>query len=281
MKTIFRFERALALCVWAGWVAIATAQSVSYLTPGHYTARVGDTLPVRITQGAAARATPVAWPAADLKWFMIRGGDTQQNHHAVNPSPSDPQVVNVPLQHAGVTLIALDADRVETAVDSNALQQFIADHIAPAQIPAEFKHVTASDLPRIRRVVSSKTLVRVSSADGESGPPSEMAIAKTGQRAEIRLMIDPTYTKVGSDIPIKAYIDAGGAGKVQFQATHVPTGKTQTFIANQGGAGYFRMSDAGEWRVEFHDIRPARKDPDADWLLSSATLTFEAQEAKK
>ena len=45
--------------------------------------------------------------------------------------------------------------------------------------------------------------------------------------------------------------------------------------ANPSGSAYFRVTDPGVWRVEFHYAQPSQDDQAADWTVYNATLTFE------
>ena len=78
----------------------------------------------------------------------------------------------------------------------------------------------------------------------------------------------------------KAYVDGSSAGGVRLLATHLPSGKTHELTADRGGAALLHLDAAGQWRVEFHHLAQD-KSADADWLLASSTITFEALEGDK
>ena len=44
---------------------------------------------------------------------------------------------------------------------------------------------------------------------------------------------------------------------------------------DRSGMTYFRITDPGVWRIEFHHAELLENDADAGWVIYSATLTFE------
>ena len=91
---------------------------------------------------------------------------------------------------------------------------------------------------------------------------------------ELRPLADPTSVRLRSDLPLKVYVPRGESQGVMVRARHHETGRTQSFLAGPGGTGYFTVSASGVWTVEAHQPVRLEDDPDADWEIASATLTF-------
>ena len=81
--------------------------------------------------------------------------------------------------------------------------------------------------------------------------------------------------RVKSDLPLRIYLPFGKREGVKVIARHLESGRTQSFLTDAVGAGFFSVSVPGVWVVEVHGARRLEDDPDADWEIHSATLTFE------
>ena len=92
---------------------------------------------------------------------------------------------------------------------------------------------------------------------------------------EIRALMDPTAVMLPSDIAVRVYVRGDGAPGVTVIATHEPSGASRSSAADARGIANVRLDRPGAWRVEFHSLEPA-EDDDADWVLHSGTLTFDA-----
>jgi uncharacterized GH25 family protein len=103
---------------------------------------------------------------------------------------------------------------------------------------------------------------------------SAIATSKSGLAAEIRPQFDPTAAPVGSDLPLTVYVDGDKCPGAKIQATSLSTGQTTTMTASPSGSAHFAVTDTGVWRVEFHHLQ-APPSGGAEWVLYSATLTFE------
>ncbi|MBU0640937.1 MAG: DUF4198 domain-containing protein [Planctomycetes bacterium] len=255
-------------------VPVTNGQQVWYLAPQSYRAQTGQQISLGIVQGGPVSVQRASWPTEQTSWFYVRVAGTQQNRTRVQPADGHGTNVLVPLEHAGVTLIGLDSTPEVVEIAASQWRSFLARRSAPGAEPHRSKGTGTADKVRVRRVASAKTLVRVGTTSGEV-THSATAQSKTGQPAEIRPLADPTMATVGSDLPVRAYIDGGKKAGVRVLATNVAEGKTCEFVTDQTGAGFFRVSHPGAWRVEFHHAEPTINDPQADWVLYSATLTFE------
>ncbi len=268
------------IVLWAA--AAAHGQAAHYLAADAYTARVGDRIAVRVEQGPAASTRPVPWPAQQMRWFFWRAAGEQENQDLLRPARAEENFVTVPLAQADVAVIGLDFKPVLRTFASEDFRR-LADRALPAaaagsekaaglQLPAEGMQV------RVRQIESAKLLVRVS-GDGGQREPSATAVSKTGQKAEIRLMTDPTAAGLASDVPVRVYIDGDKAPGARVRATAVAGGSVRDFVTDSSGFGFFRLDEAGLWRLHFEYLRPLKGDPQADWELYIGTLAFEAGSA--
>lgn len=264
--------------VWV--VAAASGQTAQYLGADAYTARIGDRVAVHVEQGPAASARPVAWPAQQVRWFFYRAAGEQENQDEVRPVRSEENFVTVPLAHADVAVIGLDLKPVLRTLASEDFRR-LADRAQPAAAAGSADRQAGLQLPaqgvqvRVRQIESAKLLVRVIGDDGRR-EPSATAMSKTGQKAEIRLLADPTVSGLGSDIPVRVYIDGDKVPGARVRATAVAGASVRDFVTDSSGFGFFRLDEEGLWRLHFEYLRPLKDDPQADWELYVGTLTFEA-----
>lgn len=257
--------------------ALAAPPTVSFLTPSKYSANLGAALTLRFEVGAAKTAQPAAWPTGEVGWLFIRGGKTQENRHDVRPQNSQDNFVPLRIEYAGVTLVGADRRSPTLETTGAELRAFVEQNVAAGPAAQKAQSLPADSKLRVRQIASTKTLIRAPDPNGQL-IPSAIATSKTGQAVEIRSNFDPTAATVGSDLPLSVYVDGDKLPGAKVQATNVTTGQTTTYIADNGGAGYFHITDAGVWRVEFHHAVPLQNDPVADWVIYSATVTFEVAE---
>ncbi len=277
MNTWRKLRQVAATLIAAGAAAAAAGQTVTYLTPAQYAATIGQRVAVRVEVGDGKAVRQAAWPTEKIDWLFIRAPGTQKNRENVGPRNANDNFINVPLTKPGVTMIALDTKPVEVILTGKQFKAFVR-----RTMPGEaYGNIIAgiADTVRIhtRRIESAKTLVRVADPKGKPASHSAVAQSKTGQAVEIRPLADPTMVTVGSDLPVRAYVQGGSQVGVKVLATCFATGTTREVITDSSGSCHFRISAGGVWRIEFHDIRPLFGDAKADWAIYSATLTFEAK----
>jgi hypothetical protein len=232
-----------------------------FLQPVAYTAPAGGAVDVRLLGAGAA---PEAWKGVPTDWLFVRVAASQRNMDAPPLAPDGRALV--PLDSSGIAVIGVDlAPRTDTLAlaDLNAFitQKGRLNGPLPERGPV-----------RVRRVESAKTIVRAGDIGKESGGTE--ANGKTGQKVELRPIMDPAVTPPGSDIAIRAYILGAGAGGARLIATHTATGQTQEIACDGGGYCNLRITARGEWRVEMHELRAG--DEHGLLILYSATLTFES-----
>jgi hypothetical protein len=131
------------------------------------------------------------------------------------------------------------------------------------------------DAVRVRRIEASKAIVRAT-RQPEGVQHSTIVTAKRGERAEIRALFDPTMLQPESILPVRVYTEGDGAKGATVIATHVETGAEQRVVADDKAIAILTLDRAGAWRVEFHTVTEAPPgDAEADWVVYSATLSFE------
>ncbi len=260
---------ALAAVVGAAWAAPPAA---SFLSPSQYTFRPGDALTLRFAAGPAHAAQPTPWPADEIEWFFVRGGGEQENRHEVRPERAADNFLRVNVPHPGVTVLGTNRTTLLKDVTGAELRAFAEQNLA--ELPEAAKTLAADRPLRVRQFSSAKTFVR---ADDGSVEPSAIATRRTGQKVELRPLFDATVAHVGSDLPVFAYVDGVKQPGLLVRATHVASGKYQTFTTDAEGSARFRIDATGAWRIEFHQLVPPGGEAGADWVLYTGTLSFEVK----
>jgi hypothetical protein len=259
--------------------ALAAGQSVKYLVPDQHQIRAGEQLRLHVEAGDPLKPERIAWPADIMDWFFVRATGTQENLHKERLQPAQKQddFIAVTLPQSGAALIGFDTRPAVTQITGRDLQTFLSRYIELASLPGGRARLSANTAVKVRRVESTKTLVRVRTEDGQRSH-SATAQSKSGQAVEIRPLADPTMPMVGGDLPVRVYVGGGKKVGVRVLATSVTAGKTQQLTSDSSGAVHFPITHPGLWRVEFHHAEPLKDDPAADWAIYSATLTFEVPE---
>jgi hypothetical protein len=259
--------------------SLAAGQSVTYLSPHKYQVRVGEQVRLRVEVGDTLQPQQAAWPGEAIDWLYVRLAGTQENMHEdrVRPARGQDDYLSVTLSHAGIALIGFDTRPVIQQVAGRDLRAFLDRYVEPTTLPNPRPAIQPTAKLNVRRIESTKTLIRVSVKDGQRSH-SATAQSKSGQAVEIRPLADPTMVAVGSDLPVRTYVDGGKKAGVRVLATSVAAGKAQQLVTDASGATHFRVTHPGLWRVEFHHAQPLKGDPAAEWAVYSATLTFEVEE---
>ena len=236
----------------------ALGQVTRALTPDRYVVPEGE----RVALSVASEAGEAAWPERETRHFFVRSSWHQSNRDGVAPDADG--VVRWTLDRPGVGVIGMDLEARTESTTGAALSAFLDERVAEgAARPA----VGPGEAIEIRRVESFKTLVRV----GEGGPGT-VATDKTGQRAEIRTLMDPTRLIAGSDLLVRAYADYGGAPGGIVRATNLDTGAVASVQLDAEALGLLRIGEPGRWMLEFHHLRAPEEE--GAWTLYSSTVTF-------
>jgi hypothetical protein len=260
----------------AGFAAATAAEpAVTYLTPETFKPDVGQTLTLRVNTGSAARTDLAPWPADQLNWFFVRGGGTQQNRPNIAAKAHDANAAEFAVSQPGVSVIAVNFKPSVVEMSGDDLKRFLLQNVAGAERDPRVAALNGKTTVRVRRIESATALVRAPERSGHELAPSAIATSKLGLPGELRSLMDPTVANAGSDWAVRIYIEGSNRPGGKVQATSLADGKTQSAIADASGAARFHIGTGGVWRVEFHDAQPLQNDPQADWVLRSATLSFE------
>lgn len=217
-------------------------------------------------------------------WLYGLGDHGSHNYTAL--APADRGTLHASELLGNSQAVLFGADLGERIVTMSAAEFTLL----AARAGVEWTPAPAMTQVRVRRIEASKAIVRPTPArdEGAAAPSSAnpgypagmwaspIVIAKRGERVEIRPLFDPTLLLAPSLLPVRVYVEGDGAGVSDVWATHLPTGATQHVRADGKAIANLSLEAAGTWRIEFHRAKPAPAgDPEADWVVYSATLTFE------
>lgn len=256
--------------------ARARAQSVAYLLPDRYDVVAGRDVSVRVSRGTSGALETIPWPSADVEWFLVRSAGTQRNLADARPANEGEDFVRLPLPDPDAAVIGIDARPRIERVPGTAWRKFLEAEIAASALPADWRGRASGETVRVRRIESMKLLVRAAKTDASDADlwrGSATGSSKTGQRTEIRPLIDPTAMAVGSDLPLRVSWADSASVEAKIVVRQVGVDTVQRLSA-PGSAGWFTVTAPGEWRVEVHRAKPLQGDPAADWELETATLSF-------
>ena len=283
MSTSARFRQALSVVVAACGTAAAPAQTVTYLMPDACSIEGGKQVAVHVDIDDAGVLKRSAWPTQKIDWLFVLAPGTQENREDVGPANPAGDFINVALTRPGVTLVGMDTGPAPANVTGEQFKQFSKRAATGRAFADAIALIGDGDQVRIRRIESAKTLIRVRAPGAPLAARrlshSPIAQSKSGQTVEIRALTDPTAVIVGSDLPVRAYVFGSKRVGAKVRATSVAAGQTQEAVTDSSGSCHFRIDALGIWRIEFHDLKPLEDDPEVDWMVYSATLTFEVTRA--
>ena len=260
--------------VLATLVGLGHAQSTHYLHSDRFELAVGERIEVDFMARKEGELEEALWPTR-FDWFFVRGGGGQTNLSDPRVQPGR-RTLELTLRRPGITLVAADRPAFVETVGKSELRIFLAEKVGRTTLNrrdlAALKAI-AGDVVRVRRIESTKTLVRVLGAEGFL-PNSAVAQSKTAQAVEIRPLADPTSVPVKGDLPLRIYVPNPDKAGTKVIARHPSSGRSQTFLTDRMGTGFFTISTVGLWTVEAHHARRTGGQ-DADWELFTATLSFE------
>jgi len=274
-----RLSPRILVLPWAAilWLAAPSApvaaQSVTALLADRHELAARERLNVRFDRERGGALEQAAWPG-EFDWFLVRVAGGQANLESL-PDPDDETAAfELLLPEPGVALVAADRRPRVELVTPGELRAFLRSRVGAATLPARALERGGQPELRVRRLESSKLLVRVLGAEGWL-PNSATAQSKTGQRVEIRPLGDPTSVRVKTDMPLRVYVPNPRKAGTKVLAHHLSSGRTQTFLTDGVGTGHFTVNAPGVWLVEVHHARRLVDDSEADWEIHTATLTFE------
>lgn len=264
------------------------AQSVAVLRAQSHGTADSAPLALHVERTALGQTTIVPWPASHIDWMLVRAAGEQHNLHQPaadgdDGAGADSAAAGGSLHHVsthtvepiapGMHMIAIDLTPRLELIPSSSLREFLATRLGEGTLPAGWRESLPEGMVTVRRIESSKLLVRVGTGEHPSAG-SATTQGKTGQQVEIRLQADPTLVPVAHDLPVKVYLPGVTAGATRVLATHGESGATRSFRTDGGGRGAFTLGRQGPWLFEAHYARPLPDDETADWEIFSATLSF-------
>lgn len=225
---------------------------------------------VQCIEGGAGVA-PTAWPTDDIAWYFVRGEGYQENRDRVAPAKAGDTAVGLTPAGSGVTMVGIDFKQTVATLTTGELRTRLRGqgfHLA-----ADSLGKFADERPiRVRWRTSAKALVR-STGDAAAGP-SEIAMSKSGQQAEIRLWADGTLAAPGDDVPLKLYADGDKLASVDVVGW-VSGVAIAPLVADPAGVANLTITTGGEWRLAAAGVRLLTDDAAADAEVFVATVTFE------
>lgn len=254
--------RPLALLLFLPWPEAPAAQSVIYFAP--QAAKDGAVELACLREGAERARTPADWPAREFGWLFARESGTQANFDAPGTAPGAGARWSLALSGDGGALVGWDLPPRVEEVALAELRGFLMERGGAQALP-----LLGPDLRRegarvpLVRLESLARHVRGARADG-------IVLTKSGQRMELRAMLDPASAGPGKDLAFKLYLPPGGAEHVLVRAVQLESGVVQE-LRLVDGLVRAQLPAAGPWRLEAHRLRRV----EGELELASATLVFE------
>ena len=243
------------------------AQSLAYFEPGR---RVADGLELGYAREHAGTRSPGLWPTSAAGWIFLRESGTQSNFEAGTPRAEDARAWTLTLAGDGAALVGWDLPPRVEETSVGALRAFLGERGGAQALPLLGPDGRrANELVRLTRLESLALHVPGRSADGT-------VLSKSGQRMELRALLDPSTSAAGSDLVFKLYLPPGGDQGVFCRAQQLATGTTMELTRLADGVVRARLETAGPWRLEAHRLRRL----EGELELASTTLVFELPAAK-
>jgi hypothetical protein len=267
----------VAACLLAVPQPAAPSLAPLSLKPAAFEARAGEQLSLRLE---GTDANPLDWNAHPAAWFAVRAAGTQENTDA-EPAAARGGAggpIAIQLDHAGVTMIGAEFAPIDVRLTPAQLRAALEPLVTVEELDKTLADLPRDKPSRVRLVRGCKTLLHVAAADpaAHAVPDAQTSVSKFGHAAEIRTLIDPLNSLVGGDIMVRFHANYDKAPRARGFATNLDTGKTQEFVTDGSGIGYFHMHEPGRWQVHFTTVRLAPKGDGADVVIYSASVTFAA-----
>ncbi len=281
MKLLLLALSVLAPCA----LRTASAQTLVRFAPLAPSAEGSAALELRFVRERSGQVEAEIWPTQELGWLFVREDGTQRNYDALAPSPEDARLVRFERGTQGVALVGWDLPaRVERSTGGE-LRAFLAERGFQRALPTGVEALPAEQAIAVQRIESLTLLARGTRV--ESSPePSTVATSKTGQRMELRAVLDPSFAVAGSEFCFRMYLPAGGArvedALLWARAVHLPSGEVRAVEVLPDRSLRTKLDRPGAWMLEAHRLRPleaARSEttPTAELELASSTLVFDVR----
>lgn len=250
------------------------------LVPSRMQAAVNETVELRIASLGPAEERAAPWPENEIAWFFSRSDGKQTNRDTLAASTPDGQRAVLSLPDAGVSMIGVQFKPQVLTLDDKQFAELRGRFAAQTdEKRSDRQPAPGAQQARVRVQSAAAALIRVKSGDASADEPSAIATSKSGQKAEIRPMFDPTRCKAEDELPVRVYADGDKAAGALVRAIQ-PDGKAVTSTSNPAGFATIAITAPGVWRIELQQLVPARGDPDADWVLYLGSLTFQTADAQ-
>lgn len=259
-------SRGIAWVVVFGLTGAACGQPVSWLrlAEGEGAGERLVVVEIDATSGAEGAATP----ALDRSSWVYGLGDHGSHNYTAAMTPEDLAGLDPGELLAGSQAVLFGADLHERVVVMPA-EEF---GLLAGRSGLDWAPPAGVATVRVRRIEAARVLVRESRRGAMWASP--IATAKRGERAEIRLLMDPTVLTPETIVPVRAYVEGDAAKGATVIATHVESGASGRYGTDDKGIAIVTLDRPGAWRLEFHVARPAGG-AEAEWTVYSATLGFE------
>jgi len=246
----------------------AQAQEALFLTPERFLTASRETR-VRLSEAKSASPATQDWAKFSANWVFVKTGLVQENRDGFEEWLQNDGTLKLPIPAPGPVVIGIDfSPQIET-VASASLARLVT---------APLKSGVGSTV-KIRHHRSALTIFQTD-WPGEQSPDSGVATAKTSLSSSIHPLMDPTRFRIGSDLALELVVRGEEAQDAQVHAANLTTGKTWAVKA-QGGLCKFTPDAPGTYEFKFQLARPLVNDPEADFDLFSATLTFSIPSQKE
>ncbi len=251
------------------------AQTVAHFTPASAAAPGEGGLALRVLEVGRGL---IVWPAGDIGWLFVREEGTQRNYDALAPDSGDRTLLRLERETTGAVLVGWDRPPRDEPVSCDGLRAFV-EALAPGVVlPQEIEALLARQTLLVRRL-ESLALVEAPRESGEPIAPSAVSTSKSGQRMELRPLLDPTFVAAGSDFVFRLHLPEGGEEQIFLRAVHLASGETRPVLRAEQGTLRAELDRAGPWRIEAHRLRRLESGADAALELASSTLVFDVSEA--
>lgn len=281
-----------------------------YLVPKEYAPRVGAMVELSLRRGVGGGEgveQGVAFESLASDWFFYRVAATQENRDsallmnaAEKPGEGAPATGAKPGAPAGQEK-AGDADKKGEArtmavtfradtpggamagcdftprierVEAGELRVFLKGVLTAAAYEEVAGSLPAQGEVRVRRVETVKAFLRIAGEDPAAPSDTQTPTSKAGQVNELRFLFDPTRAAVGSDVPLRVFMNFDKVALARVTVACDEAKVSQPVETDATGTATFTVSHEGVWRVEAHHARAIKGDADADLALWSATAIF-------
>ena len=246
----------------------SSAQSALSLAAERHDLSLESELRVRITESAAGGRHALDWNAASVDWLFVRGAGYQDN--LGSPPPSG-EPLRVRLHTPGAVVVGLDTPSVVASWARSSLATEWRQ-LGLRESAAALRE--SGGAVRVHRTLSAKLLARAFELDGRPGS-NAAALAKTGQRTEIRLLGDPTRLELPTDLPLKLYFDPrSGPDEPTVLVAYHHESRQLVRGSVEAPLARVRLDRPGNWELRAHRVGPSDH-PGADLAWQTATLAFE------